>query len=88
MPAIIGRATACASFSAAISYVKDQLGLDQDVFLFEMAGAFLGCTYPTPPRMLLHTEEIVKAYLVQEMLGPRPTSVISRCSPPKAAPPP
>ena len=57
---------------AAISYVKDQLGLDQDVFLFEMVGAFLGCTYPTPPRMLLHTEEIVKAYLVQEMLGAEP----------------
>ena len=37
-----------------------------------MAGAFLGCTYPTPPRMLLHTEEIVKAYLVQEMLGTLP----------------
>jgi len=54
---------------AAVSYVKDQLGLNQDVFLFEMVGAFLGCTYPTPPRMLLHTEEIVKAYLVQEMLG-------------------
>ncbi|HVC60886.1 MAG TPA: bifunctional aspartate transaminase/aspartate 4-decarboxylase [Acetobacteraceae bacterium] len=54
---------------AAISYVKDQLGLKQDIFLLEMAGAFLGCNYPTPPRMLLHTEEIVKAYLVQEMLG-------------------
>jgi aspartate 4-decarboxylase len=57
---------------AAISYVKDQLGLNQDVFLFEMASAFLGCNYPTPPRMLLHTEEIVKAYLVQEMLGTTP----------------
>ncbi len=57
---------------AAISYIKDQLGLDPDVFLFEMAGAFLGCTYPTPPRMLQHTEEIVKAYLIQEMLGDTP----------------
>ncbi len=57
---------------SAISYVKDQLGLNQDVFLFEMAAAFLGCNYPTPPRMLLHTEEIVKAYLVQEMLGGMP----------------
>ena len=54
---------------AAISYVKDQLGLDQDAFLSEMVGAFLGCTYPTPPRMLPHTEEIVKAYLAQEMFG-------------------
>ena len=54
---------------AAISYVKDQLGLNQDAFLFEMVSAFLGSTYPTPPRMLRHTEEIVKAYLAQEMFG-------------------
>jgi aspartate 4-decarboxylase len=57
---------------SSISYVKDQLGLDQDAFLFEMAGAFLGSTYPTPPRMLCHTEAIVKAYLAQEMFGPLP----------------
>ncbi|MCI4657248.1 bifunctional aspartate transaminase/aspartate 4-decarboxylase [Cryobacterium zhongshanensis] len=55
---------------AAISYVKDQLGLDREEFLFEMVGAFLGCTYPTPPRMLRHVEEIVKAYLEQELFGP------------------
>lgn len=59
---------------AAISYVKDQLGLDQDAFLFEMVSAFLGCNYPTPPRMLAHTEEIVKAYLAQEMFGSVPRS--------------
>ena len=57
---------------SAISYVKDQLGLNQDAFLFEMVSAFLGSTYPTPPRMLPHTEEIVKAYLAQEMFGPLP----------------
>ena len=57
---------------SAISYVKDQLGLNQDAFLFEMVSAFLGSTYPTPPRMLLHTEEIVKAYLAQEMFGSLP----------------
>jgi aspartate 4-decarboxylase len=59
---------------AAISYVGDQLGLDREVFLFEMATAFLGCTYPTPPRMLQHTEEIVRAYLAQEMLGAVPVA--------------
>ena len=59
---------------SAISYVSDQLGLDRDAFLFEMVSAFLGSTYPTPPRMLCHTEEIVKAYLVQEMFGPLPPS--------------
>jgi aspartate 4-decarboxylase len=59
---------------SAISYVKDQLGLDQDAFLFEMVSAFLGCNYPTPPRMLVHAEEIVKAYLAQEMFGSVPRS--------------
>jgi aspartate 4-decarboxylase len=58
---------------SALSYVKDRLGLDRDDFLFEMVGAFLGCTYPTPPRMLEHTEQIVRAYLAQEMFGPLPT---------------
>lgn len=54
---------------SAFSYVKNQLGLDRDEFLFEMVSAFLGSTYPTPPRMLRHAEEIVKAYLSQEMFG-------------------
>jgi aspartate 4-decarboxylase len=57
---------------SALSYVKDQLGLDRDDFLSEMVGAFLGCTYPTPARMLQHVEEIVKAYLAQEMFGAVP----------------
>jgi aspartate 4-decarboxylase len=55
---------------SAISYVKNQLGLDRDAFLLEMVAGFLGCNYPTPPRMLVHAEEIVKAYLTQELFGP------------------
>ena len=47
---------------AAISYVKDQMGLDEDAFLFEMVSVFLGCNYPTPPRMLAYAEFIVKAF--------------------------
>lgn len=57
---------------SAISFIKDQLGLDQEAFLAEMVSAFLGCNYPTPPRMLMHTEQIVKAYLAQEMFGTVP----------------
>ncbi len=57
---------------SAITYIKDQLGLDREEFLCEMATAFLGCVYPVPPRVLQYTEEIVKAYLAQEMYGPRP----------------
>ena len=58
---------------AALSYVKDRLGMNRDAFLGEMVAAFLGCTYPTPPRMLSHSEEIVKAYLIQEMFGTIPS---------------
>ena len=58
---------------SALSYVRDRLGLDRDDFLFELVGAFLGCTYPTPPRMLEHAEQIVRAYLAQEMFGQVPT---------------
>ncbi len=55
---------------SSLSYVKDQLGLDPEAFLFELVGAFLGCNYPVPPRMLVNAERIVKAYLAQEMFGP------------------
>lgn len=57
---------------SAITYVRDQLGLDREAFLYELVGAFLGCNYPVPPRMLCHAEEIVKAYLVQELYGALP----------------
>ena len=59
---------------AAISYVRDQLDLHREDFLFEMVGAFLGCNYPVPPRMLTHAEEIVGAYIGREMFGPAPRS--------------
>lgn len=57
---------------SAITYVGDRLGLNRESFLYEAVGAFLGCNYPVPPRMLRHAEQIVKAYLAQEMYGPVP----------------
>ncbi len=57
---------------ASISYVSDQLGLDREDFIYEMVHAFLGCSYPTPPRMLPYTERIVEAYLTKEMFGDTP----------------
>jgi aspartate 4-decarboxylase len=59
---------------SAISYVKDELGLDQASFLHEMVSAFLGSNYPTPPRILEHCEQIVKAYLTKEMFGSIPSN--------------
>ncbi|WP_299007501.1 bifunctional aspartate transaminase/aspartate 4-decarboxylase [uncultured Shewanella sp.] len=59
---------------SAISYVKDQLGLSRHEFLHEMVNAFLGCNYPVPPRMLTHSESVVKNYIQQEMYGHLPSN--------------
>ncbi len=53
----------------AVSYVSDELSLDPDGFVFEMVDAIIGDHYPVPDRMLTYSEQIVHAYLVQEMCG-------------------
>ena len=53
----------------ALSYVRDQLGLSASAFLHEMVEGILGCNYPVPPRMLKISEEIVRQYIVREMVG-------------------
>ncbi len=55
--------------NAAISYVRDQLGLSAPAFLLEIVCGVLGCNYPTPPRMLRLTETVVRHYLVRELIG-------------------
>ena len=55
--------------SRSLSYVRDQLGLSASQFLHEMVEGILGCNYPVPPRMLRVSEEIVRQYLVKEMIG-------------------
>jgi aspartate 4-decarboxylase len=57
---------------AAVSYVRDQLGLSAGDFLYEMCEAILGCNYPVPVRMLRLTEEIVGHYIHREMIGTHP----------------
>ena len=56
----------------AVSYVRDQLGLSDDAFVYELCEAALGCMYPVPDRMLPLTEKIVAAYVRREMIGSRP----------------
>lgn len=53
----------------ATSYVRDQLGLSASDFLHETVEGILGCNYPVPPRMLSISEEIVRHYLMKEMVG-------------------
>jgi aspartate 4-decarboxylase len=55
--------------AGAVSYVRDQLGMDAATFLYDMCEAVLGCNYPVPDRMLRSAEPIVAHYLRQEMVG-------------------
>jgi aspartate 4-decarboxylase len=58
-----------AFLNAAVSYVRDQLGLSTAAFLHELASGILACSYPTPPRMLSIAEPIVRHYLAKELIG-------------------
>lgn len=58
--------------AAAVSYVRDQLGLSAGDFIYEMCEAILGCNYPVPDRMLRMSEIIVGQYIHQEMIGLHP----------------
>ena len=51
----------------AFSYIRDQLGLDENAFLQEMVEGILGCNYPVPDRMLHYSEEVIKSYVLQQM---------------------
>ena len=51
----------------AFSYIRDQLGLDENAFLQEMVEGILGCNYPVPDRMLHFSEEVIKSYVLQQM---------------------
>jgi aspartate 4-decarboxylase len=53
----------------ALSYVRDQLGLSASAFLHEMVEGILGSNYPVPPRMLRLSEQVVRQYIVKEMIG-------------------
>ena len=57
---------------AAVSYVRDQLGLSAGDFIYEMCEAILGCNYPVPDRMLRLSEKIVGQYIHREMVGEHP----------------
>ncbi len=55
-----------AFLNSAVSYVRDYLGFSAGEFLHEMVQGYLGCDYPSPPRMLPLAEKIVARYLLKE----------------------
>ncbi|CAB3789528.1 bifunctional aspartate transaminase/aspartate 4-decarboxylase [Pararobbsia alpina] len=58
--------------ASAVSYVRDQLGLSEGDFLYEMCEGILASNYPVPDRMLKLSEIIVGQYLRREMIGRHP----------------
>ncbi|WP_427309545.1 bifunctional aspartate transaminase/aspartate 4-decarboxylase [Cupriavidus sp. H39] len=58
--------------AGAVSFVRDELGLDGGDFLYEMCEGILACNYPVPDRMLRLSEKIVKQYIRKEMIGSHP----------------
>lgn len=58
--------------AGAVSYVRDQLGLSANDFLYEMCEGILASNYPVPDRMLKLSEAIVGQYLRREMIGDHP----------------
>lgn len=56
----------------AYKYVTTTLELDGDGYIAEMVDGILGDHYPTPDRILSHTQEIVRAYLDLTMCDSRP----------------
>lgn len=56
----------------AVSYVRDQMGLNAGEFLYEMCEGILASNYPVPDRMLKLSEVIVGQYLRREMIGAYP----------------
>ncbi|SAK55122.1 aspartate aminotransferase [Caballeronia pedi] len=56
----------------ALSYVRDQLGVNAGDFLYEMCEGILGSNYPVPDRMLKLSEQIVAQYVRREMIGKHP----------------
>lgn len=50
-----------------VKYCLDTLEMDPDQLAYEWADGIIGDQYPTPVRILDHTQEIVRAYMAQEM---------------------
>ncbi|WP_433545088.1 bifunctional aspartate transaminase/aspartate 4-decarboxylase [Streptomyces sp. CA-294286] len=57
-----------ACFDLAVS----RFGFDRDAFVHEMTDSMIGDNYPSPDRILTHTETVVRGYLQDEMFDRRP----------------
>lgn len=54
------------------NYGVEKHGFNPEEWVFELAEGVIGDQYPSPVRMLKHTEVIVHDYIIQEMCGNNP----------------
>ena len=76
-----------AFLAACVSLARERLEFSDDDLLYEPVEGVLGCNYPSPVRMLRHTEKIVRHYLREEMTGGVGSREKSTCSRSRAPPP-
>jgi aspartate 4-decarboxylase len=57
---------------ATLEFGVNELGFNEDEFVWEMADSIVGDNYPVPDRMLVHAERVVGAYLAREMCAGKP----------------
>ena len=50
----------------SIKYCTETLGINPDALAYEWAEGIIGDEYPTPVRMLEHSENIIRAYMAKE----------------------
>ncbi|TGE33773.1 aspartate 4-decarboxylase [Desulfosporosinus sp. Sb-LF] len=52
---------------ASLDYGTTNLGFNPDTWVHELVDGIIGDNYPVPDRMLVHLEQVVHSYLIQEM---------------------
>ncbi|MDR3539758.1 MAG: aspartate 4-decarboxylase [Desulfosporosinus sp.] len=52
---------------AILDYGPLKLGFNPDAWVYELVDGIVGDNYPVPDRMLVHLEQVVHKYLIQEM---------------------
>ncbi|MEU6375639.1 bifunctional aspartate transaminase/aspartate 4-decarboxylase [Streptomyces sp. NPDC046909] len=55
-----------------VDYALERFGFDKDAFVHELTDSITADNYPVPDRMLTHAEEVVRAYVGDEMFDKRP----------------
>ncbi|GAA3061656.1 aspartate 4-decarboxylase [Streptomyces roseofulvus] len=56
----------------SVEYAVERFGFDKDAFVHELTDSSIGDNYPVPDRILVHTEQIVRGYVDDELFDRRP----------------